>query len=123
LKHLKFYLEWQHNVPLDQSNTANNRLDGNSNWFGAGQTGAPSKDTVSDAGVVDLHEDDIDLLDEEDEKIDKKEKSDTKSTIERNRREREKNKKESEIAKTNSKPDFISQWKRFTTLHKPGRAG
>jgi len=113
LKHLKSYLEWQHNVPLDKYNTAANSFDGNVSWFGAGQTGAPDKTMVDDSGAVDLHEDDIDLLDEED----------AEKTIDRNKRKREKNKKETEIAKADSAPDFLTQWKRFITPHSPGKAG
>ena len=113
MNHLRLYLEWQHNVALDQFNTANNRLDGNSRWFGAGQTGAPDKDMIEDGGAVDLHEDDIDLLDKED----------AKETINRKKQKREKNKKETEIANANSSPDFLTQWKRFITPHEPGKAG
>ena len=111
MKHLKSYsiFEWQHNVPLDQFNTAANRFDGNYEWFGAGQTGAPEIDKF------------IDDFNDSEDKIDDKE--DTEETIKRKKRKREKNKKESELSKDHSSPDFLTTWKRFITPHEPGKAG
>lgn len=125
MKYLKSFIifEWQHNVELDQFNTANNNYDGNSNWTGTDQTSSPDKSYISG----DFDDDDFERINNPDDDsinaYSKIKPKNLKKEKEIDKIKASKKKKELEIMNAFSAPDFLTSWKKFLTKREPGKAG